>query len=124
MFLASIEPWHGKQVVVYTTGRGGAWKRQVIDTTLVDGHALVAADLDGGGVDEIIAGQRGGPRSVWIDATSADGTRWTRTTLDDRGMGAAGCTTADLDGDGRIDVACVATATLKWYRNLGPPRAR
>jgi len=41
-------------------------------------------------------------------------------------MGAAGCATADLDGDRRIDVACVsnATATLKWYRNLAPARAR
>ncbi len=123
-FLASIEPWHGKQVVVYTPVRGGTWTRQVIDTTLVDGHTLVAADLDGDGVDEIVAGQRGGPRSVWIYTTSADGTRWTRTTLDEGGMGAAGCAAADLDGDGRIDVACVstATATLKWYRNLPPAR--
>jgi hypothetical protein len=32
----------------------------------------------------------------------------------------AGCAAADLDGDGRIDLACIgsATANLKWYRNL------
>jgi hypothetical protein len=124
VFLASIEPWHGNQVVVYTPARGGGWTRRVIDTTLVDGHALVAADLDGDGVDEIIAGQRGGSRSAWIYAMGADGKRWSRTTLDDGGMGAAGCATADLDGDGRVDVACVstATATLKWYRNIAPRR--
>ncbi|WP_411282086.1 FG-GAP repeat domain-containing protein [Gemmatimonas sp.] len=125
-FLASIEPWHGRQVVVYTPARGGAWTRQVIDTALVDGHTLVAADFDGDGVDELVAGQRGGTRSVWIYTTSSDGMRWTRTVLDDGGMGAAGCATADLDGDGRTDVACVstATATLKWYRNVAPARTR
>jgi len=62
-FLAAIEPWHGNQVVVYTPGSGGgsdSWQRHVLDDSLIEGHALVVADLDGDGADEIVAGWRGG----------------------------------------------------------------
>jgi hypothetical protein len=118
VFLASIEPWHGNQIVVYREQRNVFGPRTVIDSTVVDGHALIVADLDGDGNDEIILGQRGGTRSVWIYTAGANGT-WTRMTLDDGGMAAAGCTAVDLDGDRRIDLACIGTATanLKWYEN-------
>jgi hypothetical protein len=120
-FITAIEPWHGNEVVVYRSGVSGAFARQVIDTSVVDGHTLITADLDGDGVDEIIVGQRGGSRSVWIYAANRDGSTWSRSTLDDGGMAAAGCVAVDLNGDGRVDVACIGTATanLKWYENLG-----
>jgi hypothetical protein len=124
-YVASIEPWHGNQVVVYQPTSSRTLIRQVIDTAVVDGHTLLTADLDGDGVDEIIVGQRGGSRSVWMYSASGDGTGWTRTTLDNGGMAAAGCTAADLNGDSRVDIACIGTATanLRWYENLGPGRA-
>jgi hypothetical protein len=120
-FFCAIEPWHGNQVVVYRR-QGQSWQRQVIDSSLNDGHVLLTADLNNDGRDEIIAGYRGQGRSVYIySAEDSDGSRWSRQTLDDGGMGAAGCAVADLNGDGRPDVACIGTATanLKWYENLG-----
>jgi hypothetical protein len=115
-FVAAIEPWHGEQVVVY------ADDRNVIDTTLVNGHTIVTADLHGKGRDAIIAGCRGGSHSVYIyKADDSTAKHWTRRTLDNGGMAAAGCVAADLNGDGRIDIACIGTATanLKWYENIG-----
>ncbi|MBK9169416.1 MAG: VCBS repeat-containing protein [Bryobacterales bacterium] len=120
-FLASIEPWHGNQVVVYREEKG-MWRRQVIDTTLVDGHTILTADFNGDGRDEIVTGFRGEGRSVHIyHANSGNGGKWTRQTLDSGGIAAAACTTADFDGDGRPDVACIgaATANLKVYENRG-----
>ena len=123
-FLGTIEPWHGNQVVVYRQSQK-SWQRQVIDTTLNDGHVLLTADLNHDGQDEVIAGYRGQGRSVYVySADDPKGDHWSRQVLDDGGMSAAGCAVADLNGDGKLDVACIGTATanLKWYENLGARR--
>jgi hypothetical protein len=113
-FIASIEPWHGNEVAVYAE-RARQWVRSVIDTTLADGHTIAAADFNRDGNDEIVAGFRGAPHSVYL--YSGSGTSWTRSVLDDGGMGAAACAVADLNGDGRPDIACIDGTRLKWYEN-------
>jgi hypothetical protein len=119
-FFATIEPWHGNMVAVYLE-ESGTWQRHVIDSTLADGHALAAVDLDGDGRDEIVAGFRGPGGSVWIyRARDAAGREWARTTLDPGGMAAANCIAADINGDGRADLACIDNHRLKWYANSRP----
>ena len=123
-FVATIEPWHGHQVVVYrpTPDAGAAaWTRSVIDATIEDGHTLVTADFDGDGRDEIVAGERRGRQSVYLYRMVAGATDWSRQVLDDGDMGASGCAIADLNADGRLDVICIGsrTANLKWYENAG-----
>jgi hypothetical protein len=120
--LASIEPWHGNQVVIYR-GKGETWDtRTVIDDTLNDGHTMVNADLDGDGVDEVIAGYRGGGGGVNIYRLGAND-QWAKFVVAapaEKSMAAAGCAVAHLNGDKRIDFACIGTSTanLKWYENL------
>jgi hypothetical protein len=116
--IASIEPWHGNQVVAYHE-REGVWVRNVIDDTLIDGHTLQAADLDGDGNDEIIAGYRGAKGSGGIVIYRENKGRWLREPLD-TAIAAASCAVADLNGDRRLDIACIgsATADLKWYENV------
>ncbi len=113
-FLAAIEPWHGNQVAVYTE-RAGKWEREVIDTSLNDGHTIQVADLNGDGNSEIVAGFRGAPRSVYVYEFDAAAKRWTRTDLGQGAMGAAACAIADLNKDGRPDIACIDSTRLKWY---------
>jgi hypothetical protein len=118
-YLATIEPWHGNEIVVYRQVNG-AWKRHVIDDTIRDGHTMVVGDFDGDGQDEIIVGERAGKRSVYLyRLTNARDDIWTKQPLDDGGMAGAGCAVADLNGDNRLDVVCIGTATanLKWYEN-------
>lgn len=138
-FLATIEPWHGNTVAVYTKTRD-SWARQVVDETLGDGHTIVVADFDGDGDDEIVVGERQGKRSAYLyrhtaRGTSAEGVAsgsraalWSKSVVDAGGMAAAGCAAADLNADRRVDLVCIGTATanLKWYENRqraeGSPR--
>ena len=116
-FLATIEPWHGNQLVVYRHEGRNRWSRRMLDDTLEDGHALVVADFDADGADEIVAGFRGEAADLLL-FRYADG-EWRRQVLDDGGMAAAGCDTGDLDADGDPDLVCIGarTANIKWYEN-------
>lgn len=117
--IGAIEPWHGNKVAVYTES-GTTWSRDVVDETITDGHTIVALDIDGDGRDEFVVGQRGGARSLMLYTPSKAG-GWAKRVLDEGGMAGAGCAVADFNGDKRMDVACIGTATanLKWYENLG-----
>ena len=123
-FLATIEPWHGHEVVVYRPNADGTvpWKRRVIETNFNDGHALACADLDGNGSDEIVAGHRGPDYTLYVFRYDAGGDRWERFTIDAGGLGAAGLVVADINLDGRLDIVATGTATnnVVWYENRGP----
>jgi hypothetical protein len=122
--LATIEPWHGNQLVTYRQ-RNGSWLRSVNDASIVDAHTIVAGDLDGDGRDEIVVGERQGRRSTYVYRADQSGDVWSRQVLDDGDMSGAGCAIADMNGDGRADIVCIGTATanLKWYENAGKPAA-
>ncbi len=129
--IATIEPWHGDQVVVYTppAKEGGLWQRHVIDESLRWGHAVWCADLDGDGSDELIIGVRddrgkkpGERRGVRIyKALDGEGKRWQRQLLDEGGVAVEDLACADLHGEGKIDIVAVGRATknVRMYRNLG-----
>ena len=121
MYLGTIEPWHGNQIVVYQRQGGGWGGRQVLDDQIASGHALAVGHFVGNGSDAVVAGERNGKRSVYIYWPPATlGGPWQRQVLDPA-MGASGCIVADLTGDRRPDIACIqgAAPSVKWYENLG-----
>jgi hypothetical protein len=131
--IATIEPWHGDQVVVYTRPAedGTMWQRHVIDDQLRWGHAVWFADLDNDGIDELIVGVRDDPgkgdqvkdrRGVRIyKALDGLGMKWARHIVDDGGVAVEDLAAADLDGDGRIDLVAVGRQThnVRIYWNEG-----
>lgn len=127
-FIATVEPWHGNQIVVYTEPKqpGSLWDRHVIDDELKWGHAVSTADIDGDGNDELIIGVRdnGGkqPCGVRIYRALDDrGARWSRQIVESGGVAVEDLAAADLDGDGRIDLVAVGRATknARIYWNRG-----
>jgi len=119
-FIATIEPWHGNQVVVYTQSKNGElWNRKVLDAQLKWGHAVTCANLDGKPGDELIIGVRDdlamekGKRSgVRIYSnTDGNGDSWTQNNLDEGGVAIEDLAAADLDGDGKIDIVAVGRAS-------------
>jgi hypothetical protein len=120
--LATVEPWHGHQVVLYRW-HDGAWVRNVIDAGIGLGHGLLGVDLDASGSQTLVVADRGegapNVRGVYLYSRTGPGDRdWLKETLDP-GMQASSCAAADLDADGRIDLVCIGRATeeLTWYRN-------
>lgn len=119
-FVASIEPMHGTNAVVYTKD-GGKWKRQVLDATLNDGHAVATGDLLKLGNDQVVAGWRGKDANgkVGIRLYASKGGQWERTVVDDNQMACEDLKVADLNGDGLLDIVAAGRATknVKIYWN-------
>jgi hypothetical protein len=118
-YIATIEPWHGDEVVTYTRPPAGTalWQRQVIDAELKWGHAVWCANLDDDADEELVIGVRDHKDATWrsgvriYDPRNAAGTAWERLILDPAGVGVEDLAAADLDDDGRIDIVAVGRST-------------
>lgn len=131
-YIATIEPWHGHQVVVYTEPANPqiwVWQRHVVDEQLKWGHAVTCVNLDDDADEELAIGvrddldekdptKRRGLRLY--DPTGADPTAWKRTFVEPGAVAIEDLAAADLDGDGRQDLIAVGRAThnarIYWNR--------
>ncbi len=128
-FFASVEPWHGNEVVVYNDV-GGKWQRRVLYDKVSSGHEIAVVDLNGDGRSDLVANDNSRPSEQRPNATPGvhvfyapenpvTGT-WTYQRIEDTAA-MNSCVGVDLNGDGRIDVVCTgAGGVTRWYENLGP----
>jgi hypothetical protein len=115
--LATIEPMHGNQVVVYIGDAiDSTMQRVVLDETFVQGHAVWCADFDGDGSDEVVAAHRepaadGTSPGIYLyRADDPGGRSWSRQLLD-APMACEDVWCADFDGDASIDILAGGRAT-------------
>ncbi|QDU96353.1 FG-GAP repeat domain-containing protein [Lignipirellula cremea] len=130
-YIATIEPWHGSEVVVYTRPKGDRdpksdrwmWDRHVLDDQLKWGHAVWCANLDDDEDQELIIGVRDDlsnehRRGLRIYDPQPDGS-WKRTIIDPGSVAIEDLAAGDLNGDGRTDIVAVGRQThnIKLYIN-------
>jgi len=130
-FFASVEPWHGNEVAIYTD-KAGAWQRRVIFDKVTGGHEIAVADLNGDGRDDLIANDNGrvtpqnasatpGVHVFFAPADPASG-EWQYRRIDDKSA-MNSCVSADINADRQLDIVCTgAGGVLRWYENKGPAR--
>jgi hypothetical protein len=119
-------PKEKHQVVWYENvgkpGKGTEWKKHVIGD-LPFAFEAIAADLDGDGKKDVIAtcwGPAG--RLVWFQNPGDGGGPWKMHVLKEKWPNANQVIAADLNGDGRLDLAATAergSNELRWWRNEG-----
>jgi hypothetical protein len=122
-FIATIEPWHGSDAVVYTPGATPleAWKRSVLGSDFEHGHGLATADFNGDGYDEIVAGGGQGSMAQYIYRYVPSAGSWEKIELDIGGVAVSGIVVQDINGDGAPDIVSIGgspTNNVVWYENL------
>jgi hypothetical protein len=123
--IATVEPWHGKSVVIYAD-QPGVWARTVIESEITGGHALGWADFDGDGSDELAVGWRDQKPGVAVYTVDREGALKSKVMIDEGGMAAEDLVVADLNGDKRPEIIASGRATrnVKIYWNETRPAGR
>lgn len=112
-------------------GPNRRWIRHVIDESFSQSHALKLVDLDGDGEPELLTGKRYrghsghdpgsyDPLVVYYYKINRKTAQFQRYAISVNGTAAAGTqfVTADLDGDGDMDIATAGKTGVHFYENL------
>lgn len=135
--LATVEPFHGTQAVVYVQPTDAIksdkpWPRTVLDESLTGGHAVWCADFDGDGTDEVVIGWRDvlagkSPVGIRIFKVSGDADgipAWSMMQIEKGGVACEDVACADFNADGKMDIVAVGrkTENVKIYWNQTPQK--
>ncbi|OFY36132.1 MAG: hypothetical protein A2W91_04930 [Bacteroidetes bacterium GWF2_38_335] len=100
-------------------GFGTFGSQNVITTSLSDAYSVYSADLDGDGDKDVLSASWSGSNIGWYENLDGNGTFSTQQIISTAAVGATSVYSADVDGDGDMDVLSASSADSKfaWYEN-------
>ncbi|MCB9850200.1 MAG: VCBS repeat-containing protein [Phycisphaerales bacterium] len=102
-----------------TEGDGSSWTKHVVDTTFGGAFSVFATDVNGDGRIDVVGAGYGSRQIAWWESTSGDGTAWTKRTIDANFAYPTKVHSADVDGDGDMDVLASSydASQIAWWEN-------
>lgn len=120
--VASVEPWHGNEVVVYTK-KNDTWRRRVIFDGITRGHEIAVLDLNGDERADVVANDNNpdvtpGVHVFFSPEDPATG-EWIYSRIESEDA-MNSCVGGDLNQDDRPDLVCTGGGgVIRWYENRG-----
>jgi FG-GAP-like repeat len=102
-----------------TDGAGTFGTQQIISTTADNAQSVFAADVDGDGDLDVLSASANDDKIAWYENTNGSGTFGTQQIISTSADWANSVFTADVDGDGDLDVLSASGLDNKiaWYEN-------
>ncbi|MGE0083816.1 MAG: FG-GAP-like repeat-containing protein [Desulfococcaceae bacterium] len=111
-----------------TAGNGSAWTKHTVDDKFSGAESVCAADMDGDGDRDLIGAASDADEIAWWKNTAGNGSVWEKHSIDPSFKSAQIVYTADVDGDGDMDVLGAAWSSFNgsiynealalWENNL------
>jgi uncharacterized repeat protein (TIGR01451 family) len=105
-------------------GTASNWTKRLVDASLNGARDVVAADWDRDGDLDLVIAARGADRVAWYENINRRGTVWDNHSLQSSFDGAESVDVADLNSDGSLDAAGVASLAglLKAWMGENAPQ--
>ena len=102
-----------------TDGLGTFGAEQVITNTAIGANFVAAADVDGDGDLDVLFTSSSNNTVAWLENTDGLGAFGAEQIITNGAVGASSVTTADIDGDGDLDVLTTSATdnTVAWFVN-------
>lgn len=109
-----------------TDGTGSAWAEHIVDSNFRDPGWVCAADVDGDGDMDVVAGGDDSSNAAWWENTNGNGLSWSKHTMPPAETIGFSVHTGDADGDGDTDVLVFAQILrvpeslleMLWWENV------
>ena len=103
-----------------TDGLGISWIEHTIHTCSSPCTSVYSEDIDGDGDMDVIGAMYLDNEISWWENVDGSGATWTEHIVDGGFHGARSVISADIDGDGELDIAAAAYLDddITWWRNI------
>jgi len=101
-------------------GSGTSWMEHTVDGDFNGASSVFSADVNGDGYMDILGAASIADDITWWENVDGSGTSWTEHTVDGDFNGAISVFSADVNGDGYMDVlgAALLADDITWWENM------